>query len=132
MDHAGLAPTAAIFGDEFRIEVGELGCAPADEARFIKEIRIGLDQPLGKRLRLREEIPVPVRAGDMAVGFHEHRIGRHDVEDGERKHDFRMIERHPMRGAPATVMADHVKAIEAKCIHKCIHQCDLIAGHGAE
>ena len=71
---------------------------------------------------------MPVRAGDMAVGFHEHRVGRDDVEDAERKHDIRLIERHPMRGAPAAVMADDVKAIEAKRFH----QPGLIAGHGAE
>ena len=33
-----------------------------------------------------------------------------------------------MRGAPAAVMADDMKAIEAKRLH----QPDLIAGHGAE
>ena len=123
-----LTPAAAIFGDEFRIEIGKLGRAPTDQAGLIKEIRIGCDQPLGEWLRLREEIPVPVRAGDMAVGLHEHRIGRRNVEDGERNDDIGMIERHPVRGAPAAVMADDVKAIEAERFH----QSDLIAGHGAE
>ena len=33
-----------------------------------------------------------------------------------------------MRGAPAAVMADHVKAVEAKRFH----QPGLIAGHSAE
>src|SRR5580693_9678406 len=36
VDHAGLAPTAAIFGDELGIEIGEFGCAPADETRLVK------------------------------------------------------------------------------------------------
>jgi len=71
---------------------------------------------------------MPIGASDVPIGFHEHRVRRHDVENGKRKRAVGMIERQAMRGAPAAVMADDMKAIEAKRPH----QPDLIARHGAE
>src|SRR4029077_7173881 len=41
VDQAGVAPAAAIFGDELGVEISKLGRAPSDQAGFIKEVRIG-------------------------------------------------------------------------------------------
>ncbi len=71
---------------------------------------------------------MPIGTGHVAVGLHEHRVGRHDVEHGERQHRVRMVECHAMAGAAAAIMADDVKAFEAERAH----EADLVGGHRPE
>ena len=71
---------------------------------------------------------MPIRTGDMAVGLHEHRVSRQDVEDGKRKHDVRAIELHPMPRTPAAVMTNDMETIKAERLH----QPDLIGSHGTD
>lgn len=71
---------------------------------------------------------MPIGPRDMPIGLHEHGVSGHDIEDGKRFHDTRMIERHAMAGSPAAIVADDAKTIEAELLH---HR-DLIRGHRAE
>src|SRR6202140_3007141 len=79
MSHVRITPCPTILRNHFLIEVGNSGGPPADEAGLVEKIRIIADQALRERLRLRQEVPVPIRAGDLAIRFHEHRISRNDV-----------------------------------------------------
>ena len=80
--------------------------------------RILTDQALGKGGGLREEIPLPVGAGDVAVGIHEHRVGGHDVHHREREHHIGMVERHAVPRAAAAVVANNVEALKPEAAHK--------------
>ncbi len=71
---------------------------------------------------------MPISAGDLPVRVHEHRIGRHDIHDGERAHDIGMIERQAMRGSPAAIVADDMEPGEAERAH----QAELIRRHRAK
>lgn len=71
---------------------------------------------------------MPVGAGHLAVGIHEHGVGRHDVHHGEADDGVRVIERKPMSGTAAAIMPDQVKAFEAERAH----EIELVGRHRLE
>ena len=60
---------------------------------------------------------MPVGPSRDRVDMLEHVVGGDDVQHGERAHDLGMIERHPVRGPRASVMADDMEALEAELAH---------------
>jgi hypothetical protein len=64
----------------------------------------------------------------MPAGVHERGVGRHDVEDRERQHRVRPVERHAVPGAPASIMPNHVELRESEPVH----QRHLIGSHRSE
>src|SRR5260370_30434190 len=71
MNHAPITPCPTIFRDHFLIQVGNPGGPPSHKAGLVKKVRIIAYHALRERLRLREEVPVPVRASELAIRFHE-------------------------------------------------------------
>ena len=82
MDHFWIAPRAPVIIKHLGIEIRNRRGSPPEEACLIEEVGIVADQTLWERLRLREEVPMPVGAGDLSVRVHEHGVGRHDVHYG--------------------------------------------------
>jgi hypothetical protein len=68
---------------------------------------------------------VPEAQGKLHVRTAEGLPGWNNVQHGQLIHFLSMVERHAIGTAPAAVMADDRKFLEAKMAH----HCDLVQGH---
>jgi hypothetical protein len=95
LDGAGVVEEAAV-----------LDVAEPERAHVMIEDGVGVagDQALRTRWGLQEERPVPADEGQGRVGPRPHLAGGHDVEDGYGAHSPGMVQRHPVRDAPAAVV----------------------------
>ncbi len=125
MDRVGAAEAALVFGECLGLDVGESLGAPAAERPAQVERRIAADHPLRQRLRLDQEEPVVVPAGEAHVGHVVHVERRHDVDEGDPLDPIGVVEREAMRDTAAAVVAGDEKAPMAEACHQRRH----VGGH---
>ena len=117
VDRRRVAEAAQVLVDRARIEERRAAGAPAADLGAQVGVRIGADHPLGHRLGLDQEEPVVVRGRERAVGLLVHGERRRDVEHRDAFDRLGMVEREPVRDAPAAVVADEREARVAERAH---------------
>ncbi len=117
-----------VFGERRLAEGGKIpGLGPAGDGVVEKAHRVLLDQHFRQRVRLGKEEPMVGLHRQLHREIVPHRIGRHDVKNGEAVHRFRMVERHAVTRAGAPVMSHHGEAL----VPQHLHEAQKILRHGA-
>jgi hypothetical protein len=93
VDGRGIGETALVLGECARVEERRAARAPAADFRAQIEEGIGADQPLRQRGGLSQEEPVVVALRELHRRALVHRERGRDVEQHERAHGLRVIER---------------------------------------
>src|SRR5262245_44509169 len=98
-----------ISGTYFRREYGR-GGAPAPQRVVNDHFRYRCKHGFGKRLGLGKEGPRPVCQRELRIGALPYRPGRKDVENCEPGKAPRMIKRHAIGDATATIVSSNREA----------------------